>query len=225
MTEHEIAEQLKEKLKNKQASKETFEELVEWCSSNLDKIDLSNPEQSYIYIQATKYLMKPNQVLEWDEKDAKVLITFLAKRALKDLKLDEKTSIEILNREEFESRGNSKTSRAVCVNNGNDTYSIEYSPDVVDSLLSRDTGKILRGFQTIFHEVVHALQNSTIQKEGVKGAEAYLMAMESLARKQAPEIYNANYAHLLKENHAEKLGLKLSMIHMQVMGPELYRFI
>jgi len=169
--------------------------------------------------------MKSNQVLEWDEKDAKVLITFLAKRALKDLKLDEKTSVEMLDREEFESRGNSKTSRAVCVNNGNDTYSIEYSPDVMESLLSRDTGKILRGFQTIFHEVVHALQNSTIQKEGVKGAEAYLMAMESLARKQSPEIYNANYAHLLKENHAEKLGLKLSMIHMQAIGPELYRFI
>ena len=223
MTEHEIAEKLKEKIKNKQASKETFEELVEWCSSNLDKIDLSNPEQLYIYTHAANYLMKQDQVLEWDEKDAKVIITFLAKNALINFKLDDKTRVEILSREEFESRGHSEASGAVCVNNGNNTYSIEYSPNVVDSLLSRDTGKILRGFQTIFHEVVHALQNSTMQKEEVKGAEVYLMAMESLARKQSPEIYAANYAHLLKENHAEKLGLKLSMDYMQIMGPELYR--
>lgn len=219
------AHELAKKFRNTKPSKESFEEVIEWCSSNLDKIDLSNSEQRYIYNLAIRYLMKKNQVLEWDEKDAKVIITFFAKSGLKQLKLDEKTSIEILNKEEFESRGHSKTSRAVCVNNGNDTYSIEYSPDVVDSLLSRDTGKILRGFQTIFHEVIHAFQNSTIQKEGVKGAEAYLMAMESLARKQAPEIYNANYAHLLKENHAEKLGLKFTMIYMQDMGPELYRFI
>lgn len=225
MGAHEIAQQLKERIKSKQISRETFEELVEWCNGNLDKIDLSNSEQSYLYNQAIRYLMKPKHILEWNEKDAKLIITFFAKRALKDLNLDDKTTIEILDIEEFENRGNSKKSNAVCVNHGDDTYSIQYSHKVIDNLLSRDTGKILRGFQTIFHEVVHAFQNSTMQKEGEKGPETYLMAMESLARKQAPEIYDANYAHLLKENNAEKLGLQLSMSYMKGMAPELYRFI
>ena len=221
MDEHELTEKMKTAFKGKQMTKELFQEALDWCNVNTENMDLTNTDHFYLYLTATRYLMKPNQVLEWNESDVNIVMNFMAKRALRDFHLNQNTSIEILNREEYDQR-NRGTSRAVCVDRGDNTYDIEYSPDVKDLLLSRDTGKILRGFQILFHEIVHALQNTTIRKEGVNSAETYLMAMETIARKQSPEIYDANYAHLLKENHAEKLGLEIAMINIQHLGPDLY---
>ena len=221
MDEHELTEKMKAAFKGKQMTKELFQETLDWCNANTENMDLTNTDHFYLYLTATRYLMKPKQVLEWNESDVNIVMNFMAKRALRDFHLNQNTSIEILNREEYDQR-NRGTSRAVCVDHGDNTYHIEYSPDVKDLLLSRDTGKILRGFQTLFHEIVHALQNTTIRKEGVHAAETYLMAMETLAKKQAPEIYDANYAHLLKENHAEKLGLEIAMQNIQLLGPDLY---
>lgn len=221
MDEHELTEKMKAAFKGKQMTKELFQEALDWCNANTENMDLTNDDHFYLYLTATRYLMKPNQVLEWNESDVNIVMNFMAKRALRDFHLNQNTSIEILNREEYDSR-NRGNSRAVCVSHGDNTYHIEYSPDVKELLLSRDTGKILRGFQTLFHEIVHALQNTTMRKEGVNSPETYLMAMETLAREQAPEIYDANYAHLLKENHAEKLGLEIAMQNIQLLGPDLY---
>lgn len=221
MDEHELAKKMKEAFKSKQMTKELFQEALDWCDANTESMDLTNDDQFYLYLTSTRYLMKPNQVLKWNESDVNIVMNFMAKRALKDFHLSQTTSIEILSREEYDQR-NRGTSRAACVDQGDNTYRIEYSSDVKDLLLSRDTGKILRGFQTLFHEIVHALQNTTMRKEGVNAAETYLMAMETLARRQVPEIYDANYTHLLKENHAEKLGLEMAMQNIQILGPDLY---
>lgn len=221
MDEHELTEKMKAAFKGKQMTKELFQEALDWCNNNTGSMDLTNPDHYYLYVTATRYLMIPNHILEWSENDVNIVMNFMAKRALKYLHLSQKTSIEMLDSEEYAQRKRG-TSIAVCVDKGDDTYCIEYSPKVKDLLLSRDTGKILRGFQILFHEIVHALQNSIMRKEGVNAAVTYLMAMETLARRQAPEIYDTNYSHLLKENHAEKLGLEMAMQNIQILGPDLY---
>ncbi len=222
MDAQELAEKLRSAFKSKQVTRELFQETVEWCKSHTGEMDLSNNDHSYLYTHATDYLMKHNQMIQWDENDVNVIVNFFAKRALKDFKLDQNTSIEILSREEYDKRNRGNT-HAVCVNHGDNTYTIEYSPNIIDQLLSKDINQILRGFQVVFHEIVHSLQNTTMRKEGVNSPETYLMAMETLARKQAPEIYNANYEHLLKENHAEKIGLELAIFHIKQFAPDLYK--
>ena len=37
------------------------------------------------------------------------------------------------------------------------------------------------------------------------------MALETIARKYIPVFYKINYSQLLKENHAEKTGLKMAL--------------
>ena len=222
MDAHELAEKMRSAFKSKQVTGELFQEITEWCKSHTGEMDLSNDDHSYLYTHATNYLMKHNQMIQWDENDVNVIVNFFAKRALKDFGLDQNTSIEMLSREEYDKRNRGK-SHAVCVPHDDDTYTLEYSPDVKDMLLSKNIHQMLRGFQVVFHEIVHSLQNTTMKKEGVKSPETYLMAMETIARKQAPEIYDANYAHLLKENHAEKLGLDIALFHIKQFAPDLYK--
>ena len=150
MDEHELAEKMKEAFKGKQMTKELFQEALDWCSNNTGNMDLNNPDHYYLYVTATRYLMRPNHVLEWSESDVDIVMNFMAKNAVKNFHLSEKTTIEMLSREEYAQRKRGNSS-AVCVDKGDDTYCIEYSPDVKDLLLTRDTGKILRGFQILFH--------------------------------------------------------------------------
>ena len=222
------ANELAIKFKGKSTRTEAdYQEVVKWCSENCDKLDLRDEDQRYLYEIATKYLMK-FRIGKWDKSDARVIVTYLAKKSAWKLGIDENITVKILDEAEYkEVHGDS--SNAVCVNNGDDTFNISYSPRVIDNLLSNNYDQFLRGMQTIFHEVVHAKQNSAIQRANIQGVDIpknktlYIMALETIARKFDPKFYNSNYSHLLKESHAEKIGLREAMETIQKYNPSLYQ--
>ena len=218
----ETAHELVEKYKNSDKTKDLHEEVVQWCSKNIENMDLSNKDHSFLYGIATTYLMKTNQILNWSERDATVLIHYMSKNLVKKLKLDDVTKIKILTDEEYRNL-NGNDSNAVCIDNGNNTYDIEYSPVVMKNLLSGNTEGILKGFQTMCHEIIHVLQGKFMRTTETRNPEIYLMAMETLARRNNPDMYKANWGSMLKENHAEKLGLEIAFDNIiKIYSPELY---
>ncbi len=209
------AHELAEKVRNSTKTRELYEEVVEWCSENKDKLDMSNKDYRFLFDIGTRYLLKI-KIGNWNKEEASVAVHYLAKKAAKQIGIDENVTVKILEETEYrEIHGDD--SRAICINNGDDTFNISYSPKVVENLLSKDSKQFLRGLQTTFHEVVHAMQNSLIQRADIKvnslpkSKIIYLMALETIARKQSSKFYDDNYAHLLKENNAEKLGLRMAM--------------
>lgn len=220
MDAHEIVQKIKNAIANNQVTGEFFNELINWCNENTDKMDLSKGEYISVYKWIVGMLMKPNIRMVWDEKSVNIIVNYFAKDYLKKMNLAHNTSVEILSQEEFEKR-NGRGSAAVCIANNDNTYTIHYSPTVKKMLLSRNNEQILRGFQTVFHEAIHSLQNNAIRKNA-PSPEAYLMAMETLARRQAPDMYDKNYNHLLKENHAEKVGLMKAVEYIKSFAPDLY---
>lgn len=221
------AHELAEKFRNNTKTEAGYLEVVKWCGENSKNLDLKDKEQQYLYEMATGYLMK-YKIGKWNKEDATVVINYLAKKSAWKLGIDENVTVKILEDAEYkETHGDS--SEAVCVNNGDDTFSISYSPTVLKNLLSNNYDQFLRGMQTIFHEVVHAQQNSVIQRADIQGVNVpktktiYIMALETIARKYDPKFYKENYSHLLKENHAEKIGLREAMETMQRYNPKLYQ--
>ena len=221
-TAHEIAQ----RFKTNPRTEAQYQEIVKWCSENCDKLDLKDEDQQYLYEMSTRYLMK-YRIGKWEKSDANVIINYLAKKSAWKMGIDENVTVKILEQEEYKKiHGDSS---GVCVNNGDDTFNISYSPRVMENLLSYNYDQFLRGMQTIFHEVVHAQQNSVIQRSNINGVEVpktktiYIMALETIARKFDPKFYDSNYSHLIKENHAEKFGLKEAMDTMQKYNPKLFQ--
>lgn len=222
------AHELREKIKNNGSlNQEQMENVTKWCFENLQAISLEDLDNHYLYDFATRYLMK-SKLGKWTKEDASVVVSYLSKKAAWKFGIDENITIAILDTDEYEEK-HGKTSSAVCVNNGDDTFNICYSPKVIDELCSNKYETFLRGLQTTFHEVIHGLQNSVIQRENLKEVESpktkttYLMALETIARKQNPDFYDKNYARLLKENHAEKIGLSQAMETLSKYNPGLYK--
>ncbi len=223
MDAHEFADDVK---KGK-LTKETFEKIIKWCEENTSTLQPNDKDQTWLYEMATSYLMK-YKIGKWNKDEASMLITYLAKESARKFGISENVDVKIFEREEYE-KIYGKSSMGICTNNGDNTFNISYSPIVVDNLLSNDYDKFLRGMQTIFHEVTHAVQNSVIQRKEIQGTNtpktknSYIMALETIARKFDPNFYKKYYTHLIKENHAEKNGLKLAMETMQKYNPSLYQ--
>ena len=212
--------------KSSKKTEEEFQKLKEWCTENINKINLQDKDQYYLYEMAMWNLMN-TKIGKWDKTDATLAVNYLAKNFASQLGIDENIAIKILDKATYEKEH--KNSRAVCVNNGDNTFDIKYSPIVIENLKSNDPHQFLRGLQTLFHEVVHAAQNNEIQKkdtdksESIKTKTTYLMALETVARKYNSTFYNKNYSHLLKENHAEKIGLEKAMETMKQYNPKFYQ--
>lgn len=221
------AHELAEKFRNAKQTREGFEEIVAWCNENAGSLDLTNRDHQYLYEMATRYLMKI-KIGHWNKDDANVVINYLAKREAWKLGIDENITVSILEEADYKEK-HGGSSIAACVNNGDDTFNVSYSPAVVNALLSNNYDRFLRGMQNIFHEVVHAQQNSGIQRTNIKGVEIpqtktiYIMALETIARKYNPEFYKENYSHLIKENHAEKFGLIYAMETIRKYNPSFYQ--
>lgn len=221
------AHELTEKFKNTKQSKENLEEIISWCIENNNNINLQDKNQHYLYNMSIKYLMK-YKIGNWNKNDASIIIHYLAKKFAWDLGIDENITIKILDETEYKQIHDDYSS-AICVNNEDNTFNISYSPKVTENLLSNNHNKFLRGLQTIFHEIVHALQNSIIQKSNIQGVNSpktktsYIMALETIARKHSPDFYKKNYNKLLKENHAEKIGLQQAMETIKNYNQNLYQ--
>ncbi|MCR5146769.1 MAG: hypothetical protein K6B70_05450 [Clostridia bacterium] len=223
MDAHEFADDVKKG----ELAKETFEKIIKWCEENTSTLEPNDKDQTWLYEMATNYLMK-YKIGKWNKDEAAMLITYLAKKSAREFGISENVDVKIFEREEYE-KIYGKSSMGICTNNGDNTFNISYSPIVVDNLLSNDYDQFLRGMQTVFHEVTHAVQNSVIQRKEIQGIDtpktknSYIMALETIARKFNPDFYKKYYAHLIKENHAEKTGLKLAMETMQKYNPRLYQ--
>jgi len=218
--------ELVEIIKNKKQTKDTYEDTLKWCSENIRTLDMTNKDHVLLYETSMHYLMK-NKLAQWNKEDACLATSYLAKKFAHSIGIDGNVDIEILEKEEYEKEFG-ETSNAICENNGDGTFSIIYSDKVTDRLLSDNADDFLNGFQTVFHEVVHTMQNSMIQRKEIDGEaipytkSMYIMALETISRKVDPEFYEKNYAKLLKENHAEKIGLKQAMATIQKYSPILY---
>lgn len=220
------AHEMVQSFKTNPLAESQYQEIVKWCSENCDKLDLNDEDQHYLYELSTIYLMK-YKIGKWEKSDAKLIINFLAKKAAWKVGIYENVTVKILEQEEY--KRTYGESSAVCVNNGDGTSNIVYSSIVMDDLLSDNYDRFLKGMQTIFHEVLHAQQNIVIQRVNINGVEVprtkiiYIMALETIARKFNPKFYSSNYSHLIKENHAEKFGLKEAMETMQKYNPKLFQ--
>ena len=64
--------------KNNTKTEASYQEIVEWCSENASKLNLSNKEQQYLFEMSTRYLMKI-KIGHWNEADANLIINYFAK--------------------------------------------------------------------------------------------------------------------------------------------------
>ena len=221
------AHELAEKFKNSPKTEQNCQDVVKWCGENAKDLDLTDKDQQFLYEISTNYLMK-YKIGKWNKEDANVVINYLAKKSAQKLGIDENVTIKILEESEYKGTYGDDSS-AMCINNGDNTFDISYSPTIVKNLLSNNSDQFLRGMQTIFHEVVHAQQNSVIQRKDISGVEIpknktmYIMALETIARKYDSKFYKENYSHLIKENHAEKIGLRDAMETIKKYNPTLYQ--
>ncbi|MBR3162729.1 MAG: hypothetical protein IKF17_01335 [Clostridia bacterium] len=222
------AHELAEKLKNTQPKTvEALEEVVKWCSDNADNLNIGDSDQKYLYTMATKYLMQI-KIGRWNDDDAKVAVHTLAKMSASEMDIDEEVAVKILSDEEYQAMARSKTSRAVCVNHGDDTYTVVYSPKVIEQLKSNHQDDFLDGLQTVFHEVVHAQQGSAIHRAEINGqtvewsGNTYRSALETIVRQIKPEFYYDNYDSLFKENQAQFIGLQKALVYIKALSPKLY---
>lgn len=216
--------ELCEKVKNGKAS---YEELYKWCNENKEKMNLNDYDEWRLYTTLVDWSMKARvENLNKDEID--IYIRYFANKTAKELQLDNKVVVEVLEREQFREKYG-EDSYGMCSPNDDDTYNVSYNiSKLYEHLMSEDKNKYKFKFlfvmQTIFHEMQHVTQNVVIlqdSKEFYKKS-VYIMAMETITRKISPKFYKENYNNLLKENNANKVGLQKALRTIQSINPELY---
>ena len=212
------AHELAEKLRNTQPKTvEVFEEVVKWCSDNADNLNIGDSDQKYLYTMATKYLMQI-KIGRWNDDDAKIIIEFFAKSYAREYGIEEKITIEILQLPEYQERFKD-SSNAKCINMGDGYSCVVYSGNVVDNLKSNDTIRVIRGLQTVFHEVVHSRQYNDLYakaKESDYDGDMYKMALETIVHRVSPQFYQKNYTSQVREYQAEYLGLEEALTMLRL---------
>lgn len=94
------AHELVEKFKNNTKTEASYQEIVEWCSENASKLDLSNKEQQYLFEMSTRYLMKI-KIGHWNEADANLIINYFAKTYANSQGIETDTVVRILQDPEY----------------------------------------------------------------------------------------------------------------------------
>lgn len=209
-----------DKLKRGQVS---YDELLNWCNENKDKMNLNDSYESSLYNTLINYSMK-NRIGKLNREEASIYLKFFAKKTAKDLRLDKKVVIEVLDAESYKKR-DKDNSRGICIPNDDGTYNVVYNLDKLEGkLTSNNKYEFIFGLQTIFHEVRHVTQNVAISTDSDRlyNKSLYIMALETITRKICPEFYKGNYAKLLKENDADKNGLQLALQTIKERNPKLY---
>lgn len=211
------AHELVEKFRNNTKTEASYQEIVEWCSENASKLDLSDKEQLYLFEMSTRYLMKI-KIGHWNGADANLIINYFAKTYANSQGIETNMIVKILQdseyREKFEDNSNAK-----CISHGNGKSEVVYSSRVVDNLTSSDTLRFISGLQTVFHEIEHARQYSKIystDKDNMQyDGNSYKIALEAIMRKVHPKFYEENYHNLIMEYQAEYVGLEQAIKMMQ----------
>lgn len=217
--------ELVKELKKTVMKEQSYIDVVEWCKKNYDNMDIKDKNQHILFELATRYLMN-NKIGKWTKEDALVIVNYLPRKLARNLGIYEDVTVKVLEESNYDQV--SKNSDAVCIHNDDGSCNLVYSNRIINQLLSNDYGSFLRGMQSMFHEVFHALQYGAMTKQELHGVKVpksekiYLMALETIARKLNEKFYKDNYGKLIKENHAEKQGLIKAMDEIKNYNPRLY---
>lgn len=220
------ANELIEKIKNNPTTIKEYEEVLCWCSENIKNINFNDESCVSLYEISMKYLMKA-KILNWNKDDIKVIINYLTKNYARKFGIEKNINVNIMDLEEYQKMYGEKTV-ANCYRKSDGSFDIVYSSIVENQLMDYDPDKLLRGMQTVFHEVVHAIQGTKIYSNEVDRGECecngniYIMTLETILREIYPKFYYENYNNLIKENQAEYLGLMKAMNTFGKYNSKLY---
>lgn len=204
-------------------SEENIKMILEYCKRNYNKINNMNDVTRKLYKYASWYLMNC-KLGNMDNEEAKLLITFFVKECGYDFGIIDQINVSILNKEEY----GDDSSSANCKYSDDGMYTCTYSENVISEIKSNNIDVFLRGLRNIFHELTHVMQGIIIRGGNIKGLDlsgkksVYIMTLETIARKADPNMYEKNYSNLLKENHAEKVGLFLAMEWIKKYNKKVY---
>lgn len=209
-----------EKIKS---GKGSYEELLDWCNKNKEQMNLEDPYESRLYNALMKFSMK-KRIGQLNKEEASIYTHFFAQKTIKDLYLDKKVSIEVLEEEAYCKR-DKNNAKGICISHDDGTYTVAYNlSKIAEALTSDNQYKFLFGLKTIFHEIGHVLQNVIIAQDSEKvyKKEFYLIALEMIMRKMSSKFYKENYGYLLEENNANKFGLRMALEAIKEANPKLY---
>ena len=188
-------------------------------------VDFKDNDLVEIFDISVRYLMK-FKLGHLTEEDSKVLITYFSSKTINKFGLNGYVKINILTDNQYtEKFGNSGDAICICVDDINEIF---YSSKIIKQLTSNNISTFLRGMQSIFHEVIHSVQNNVIQSKGKLNSliepklSAYIMTIETIIRRVDANFYKSNYSNLYKENHAEQIGLKEAIDAIKDYNFKLY---
>lgn len=202
---HELAE----KIRNKQAS---YEDVFKWCEENVDTVDFSNSDQMLVYDSAIRFMMN-SRITRLTENEATVMIKYLSKSYLNEKGLSDRATVHVLDWETFIKRHKSDQLNAMCSTLKGTRFIVDYSPNVIKGLTSNNTNKFLDSLKTIYHEIAHVIQESSIKLPEINGnkvhyiASLYEIALENTARIADTKFYEENYSKLVLENQANRVRI------------------
>ncbi len=201
------AHELAEKIRNKQG---TYDELLQWCEETVDNIDLNNPDFQYLYDRAIRFMMQ-GRINNLSENEATIMIKYLSKSYMHEKGLDNRITVNVLDWENFTKKHKSDKGNAICIILKGIRFILDYSPKVIEGLISGNKNKFLDALKTIYHETAHVIQESSIALPEINGKKVhyvsslYEIALENTARAADPKFYAENYSKLVLENQANKV--------------------
>lgn len=186
--------------------------LLEWCYKN--EVDFNDKNIIYAFHMSTKYLFKC-KIGKFNEDDCKVIIKYLSNRYAHSVKLKQAIEIKILDEEEYKKTDKKQFTKSIgiCISYGQ-FNKIYYSPDIIKMLMSNDINQFFNSIKTIYHEVVHAVQNNIINANGLLHNEVeyskqlYIIAAERIVRIADKKFYENNYDNIFVEAQAELIGIQ-----------------
>lgn len=201
------AHELAEKLRNKQG---TYDELLQWCEETVDNMDLNNPDYQYLYDRAIRFMMQ-GRITNLSEKEATIMTKYLSKSYMHEKGLDDRITVNVLDWENFIKRHKSDKLNGMCTTLKGTRFILDYSPNVIEGLMSGNRDKFMDALKTIYHETAHVIQESSIALPEINGKKVhyvsslYEIALENTARKADSKFYDENYSNLVLENQANKI--------------------
>jgi hypothetical protein len=192
-----------------------FKLAKDWCSTHWDTLNLSDKSERFLVEFVIRELMT-EKIGAWSEEDSIFVINFVSRWVAHIFGIQDFVHIFVLGKEDYE-KENDSDSFASCNSLEDGTFSIHFSPKLVNMLSSGKCNSLLFGLQTIGHEVTHAkvdllLQRKNASKDGIPWTkEQYIIALEKLTRNVDSKFYLKNYDYLLGENYANRNGLLLAI--------------
>ena len=215
--------EIAQKIRNKQGN---YEELLKWCEEHIDKIDLNDKNQQFLYDYAMKFMMQ-SRINHLDEKEATIMIKYLSQSYMHEKGLDGRVKISVLDKEQFSKKYRSDEKlNAMCRELKGTQFELDYSPNVLQLVRSGNIHKFLDGLRIIYHETAHVIQKSSIELSEINGKKVsytesmFEIALENVAEVADKQFYQANYSNLVLENQANKVGLIKGYLAIKKYAPQ-----